>query len=239
MTRSIEQVLLANITAARGDQDGKTDGRKLRWEQHRLTRRTDLIDGAIGAVHELGADVGMDDIATHIGVSKTVLYRYFTDKNDLRLAMAARIFESTILPRLTSAITDDADEYSLTRSVIDVYVTSVADEPNLYRFALTSQSGDAMISADSEKLVIELITVLITMRLTERGADISGVGVWAHALVGSITRSVDWWMAEGGDSVGEVIDYLTMFVWSSIVGIVAVNGSREEFLAAPPRITPP
>ena len=40
MTRSIEQVLLANITAARGDQDGKTDGRKLRWEQPTMRTST-------------------------------------------------------------------------------------------------------------------------------------------------------------------------------------------------------
>ena len=122
-----------------------------------------------------------------------MLYRYFTDKNDLRLAMAARIFESTILPRLTSAITDDADEYSLTRTVIEVYVTSVADEPNLYRFALTSQSGDAMISADSEKLIIELITVLITMRLTERAptSRASGVGARAGRVDHPFGRLVD------------------------------------------------
>jgi len=279
LTRGIEQALAATIADGRGERGADTDGRKLRWEQHRVDRRTALTDGAIDAIRELGAEVGMDDIAGHVGVSKTVLYRYFTDKNDLRLAMAARFFESIILPRLAAALagaseatgdvtgaseatgdvtgaseatgnaTDpenfsEPDEFSQTRAVIEVYVSAVADEPNLYRFTLTSQSGDTMISADSEKLVTELLTVLITARLTERAADTSGVGVWAHALVGSVTRSVDWWMTERTGTAEtrttetrtteEIVDYLTMFVWSSIVGIVAVGGSRAKFLAAPP-----
>ena len=152
-------------------------------------------------MHELGADVGMDDIATHIGCQDGAVPLLHRQERPAP-GDGARIFESTILPRLTSAITDDAGRVLADPDRDRVYVTSVADEPNLYRFAPDLAVRRRPISADSEKLVIELITVLITMRLTERGADISGVGVWAHALVGSITRSVDWWMAEGGDSVG-------------------------------------
>ena len=68
----------------------KTDGRKRRWRQHKVERRNDLIDGTIVAIRRLGRFVSMDEIAAEVGVSKTVLYRYFVDKNDLSTAVLMR-----------------------------------------------------------------------------------------------------------------------------------------------------
>jgi AcrR family transcriptional regulator len=234
VTRGIEQALLSTVTEA----GAKPDGRRQRWEKHKAARRTELTDGTMDAVRCLGADVGMDEIAAHIGVSKTVLYRYFTDKNDLGIATAVRFFEKNLLPRLTEAITDDVDEYTLTRTVIGVYVQAVADEPNLYKFALTGQPA-AAATADSEKLVAQLMTGVLVLRMTERDADISGAEVWSNALVGGIQRAVDWWMTDRPIPVDALIDYLTMMSWSSIVGIAAVNGSRDAFTADPPPLPEP
>ncbi|HEY9305881.1 MAG TPA: TetR/AcrR family transcriptional regulator, partial [Mycobacterium sp.] len=51
----------------------KTDGRKRRWHQHKVERRNELIDGTIEAIRRRGRFVSMDEIASEIGVSKTVL----------------------------------------------------------------------------------------------------------------------------------------------------------------------
>ena len=69
----------------------KTDGRKRRWHQHKVERRNELVDGTIDAIRRLGRYLSMDEIAAEIGVSKTVLYRYFVDKNDLTTAVMMRI----------------------------------------------------------------------------------------------------------------------------------------------------
>ncbi|QTI71551.1 TetR/AcrR family transcriptional regulator [Gordonia polyisoprenivorans] len=230
MTRGIEQALLGGSVEERV----KPDGRRQRWENHKRERRTELTDGTMAAVRELGADVGMDEIARHIGVSKTVLYRYFTDKNDLGVATTVRFFETTLMPRLIETITDEVDEYTLTRTVINVYVRAVADEPALYRFALSASPSSSVTSAESEKLVAQLLTSTIVMRLAERDGDSAGAQVWAYTLVGGIQRAVDWWMGERSIGVDDLIDYLTMMVWSSIVGVAAVNGSRTAFMADPP-----
>lgn len=235
VTRSLEQALLGAVT----DPTAKPDGRRRRWEKHKQERRTELTDGTMTAVRELGSDVGMDEIAAHIGVSKTVLYRYFSDKSDLATATTVRFVETSLLPRLTEAITDDVDEYTLTRTVIGVYVHAVADDPHLYRFALsTSNSSTPVISPDSERLVAELLATVLRMRMAERDADTTGADVWSYMLVGGMQRAVDWWMADGNLPASVLIDYLTMMVWSSIVGIAGVGGSREEFNAAPPPLPP-
>ncbi|MGV9670171.1 MULTISPECIES: TetR/AcrR family transcriptional regulator [unclassified Gordonia (in: high G+C Gram-positive bacteria)] len=235
VTRGFEQAILGTS----GDDRVKPDGRRQRWEKHKQARRTELTDGTMAAIRELGADVGMDEIARHIGVSKTVLYRYFSDKNDLGVATTIRFFETTLMPRLTETITDDVDEYTLTRTVISVYVHAVADEPELYRFAISASPTSSVTSAESEKLVAQLLTATIITRLDERGGDTTGAQVWAYTLVGGIQRAVDWWMADHPIAVTELIDYLTMMVWSSIVGVAGVNGSREAFVTAPPPLPDP
>lgn len=235
VTRGIEQALLSAVP----DEHAKPDGRRQRWETHKRARRTELTDGTIAAVRELGADAGMDEIARCIGVSKTVLYRYFTDKNDLGVATTVRFFETTLMPRLIETVTDEVDEYTLTRTVISVYVYAVADEPELYRFALSASPTSSVTSAESEKLVAQLLTATIMTRLAERGGDTAGAQVWSYTLVGGIGRAVDWWMAEHSIAVDDLIDYLTMMVWSAIVGVASVNGSRATFMSSPPTLPDP
>ena len=60
----------------------KTDGRKRRWHQHKVDRRSELVDGTLEAIRQRGSNVSMDEIAAEIGVSKTVLYRYFVDQHE-------------------------------------------------------------------------------------------------------------------------------------------------------------
>ena len=75
--------------------------------------------------------------------------------------------------------------------------------------------------------------------MEERAADTSGAMVWSHVLVGGMQRAVDWWMTDRELPVDDLIDYLTMMVWSSVTGIARVNGSREAFIADPPVLTQP
>ncbi|MGB6040394.1 MAG: helix-turn-helix domain-containing protein, partial [Gordonia sp. (in: high G+C Gram-positive bacteria)] len=113
LTRELEQRILTPAVEAVA-----SDGRKQRWEAHKQERRAELTTGTIDAVRALGPDAGMDDIARHIGVSKTVLYRYFADKNDLAAAVTLAYVQTTVLPRLIEALSGDIGDYPLVRAVI-------------------------------------------------------------------------------------------------------------------------
>ena len=82
----------------------KTDGRKRRWHQHKVERRNELVDGTLEAIRRRGSNVSMDEIAAEIGVSKTVLYRYFVDKNDLTTAVMMRFAQTTLIPNMAAAL---------------------------------------------------------------------------------------------------------------------------------------
>ncbi len=68
-----------------------TDGRNTRWEEHRRERRKALVEGALDAIRTHGPRVGMDEIATAAGTSKTVFYRHFADRAGLHRAVAERV----------------------------------------------------------------------------------------------------------------------------------------------------
>lgn len=52
--------------------------------EHRRARKAEFIKEAAKVFLELGLrDATMDDVAAHLGVSKVVVYRYFTSKEDL------------------------------------------------------------------------------------------------------------------------------------------------------------
>src|ERR1700710_2757800 len=76
------------------------DGRRARWTEHRRARREELVGAAGGAVRAGGPDFAVDDVARGAGVSKTVIYRYFSDKDELVDAVLDRIAGAILLPRL-------------------------------------------------------------------------------------------------------------------------------------------
>lgn len=207
----------------------RTDGRKRRWRQHKIDRREELVDGTLAAVRTRGGNAGMDEIAAEIGVSKTVLYRYFSDKNDLVNAAMQRFIEITLMPRVYGAISLDADEYQLVRSALAEYVGAVDEDPEVYRFIMGTGSGDPAALADFERLFAEVVAAAITERGSERGIETEGVMLWSYVLVGGIQLATHWWTTHKTLPREEVIDYLTMMVWSAIEGMARAGGSRTRF----------
>ena len=74
------------------------DGRSARWDEHRESRRAELVEAAVTAIDLHGPGAGIAEIAEQAGVSKPVLYRYFSDKDDLYRAVghwgADRVLEA-------------------------------------------------------------------------------------------------------------------------------------------------
>ncbi|WP_076116788.1 TetR/AcrR family transcriptional regulator [Mycobacterium sp. IS-2888] len=212
----------------------KMDGRKRRWHQHKVDRRNELVDGTIEAIRRLGRFLSMDDIAAEIGVSKTVLYRYFVDKNDLTTAVMMRFTQTTLIPNMAAALSSNLDGFDLTREVIRVYVDTVANEPEPYRFVMANSSAShSKVIADSERIIARMLAVLMRRRMNQVGLDTGGVEPWAYLIVGGVQLATHSWMSEPRMSRDELIDYLTMLSWNALCGIVEVGGSLEKFRAQP------
>jgi AcrR family transcriptional regulator len=219
----------------------KTDGRKRRWHQHKVERRTELVYGTLEAIRTRGRDVSMDEIAAEIGVSKTVLYRYFVDKNDLTTAVMMRFAQTTLIPNMAAALSAHLDGFDLTREIIRVYVDTVAAEPEIYPFVMANSSGGrSKVVADSERIIAGMLAVMLRRRIQEAGMDSHGVEPWAYMIVGGVQLATHSWMSHRRMTADQLIDYLTMLSWSALIGIVEVGGSLEKFTAQPhPSPIPP
>jgi AcrR family transcriptional regulator len=222
---------------------GRVDGRKRRWHQHKIDRREELVDGTLAAIRKRGGDVGMDEIAAEIGVSKTVLYRYFSDKNDLIRATMERFIETTLMPRIYDTISDDdLDEYQLVRNTLAAYVHTVDADTDVYRFIMGSGSStdksttDKSTLADFEKLFADVVAAVLRDKAFDRGVATEGILLYAYVLVGGVQLATDWWITNRTMSADKMLDHMTMMAWSAIEGMVRAGGSPEKFNAMPHRL---
>jgi AcrR family transcriptional regulator len=189
-----------------------SDGRRLRWTEHRRARREDLVAAAVEAVRASGPAFSVDDVARSAGVSKTVIYRYFTDKDELVDAVLERISTVVLLPRLMGEFAIEyPDDRTALRAVIAAFVSLIEDEPELYRFAYahTGRSGRADLVAATEREIAEALAALISTRLTEHGLPSDASLTWAYGVVGMVQLATHWWSQARTVPASELVDQLT------------------------------
>ncbi|HEV7186372.1 MAG TPA: TetR/AcrR family transcriptional regulator [Blastococcus sp.] len=187
------------------------DGRRARWTEHRRARREDLVVAAVEAVRAAGPDFAVDDVARSAGVSKTVIYRYFADKDELVDAVLERISTVILLPRLLGELAvEHADDRASLRAVIAAFVALIEDEPELYRFAYAhaGRSGRADLVAATEHEIAEALAVVMSARLTDAGRPTGAARTWAYGVVGMVQLAAHWWSTAHTVPAGELVEQL-------------------------------
>ena len=209
------------------------DGRKKRWDEHKRARREEFIDGAIVAIRREGPGVGMDAIAAQLEVSKTVLYRHFTDKSDLVGAILTKIAQSVLLPPLLAELGEQREDFAQVRALINAYVTSIAAEPALYGyvFAHNQDVDDGHnVVATTERVVAEALSAVVGDQLRTMGMDSGGAHPWSYGAVGMVQLATHWWVDNRTMSAEALVDYLTMQVWGGLEGVLGAQGSPAKFV---------
>lgn len=188
------------------------DGRRSRWTEHRRARREELVTAAVEAVRLAGPDFAVEDVARSAGVSKTVIYRYFGDKDELVDAVLGRISEAVLLPRLMGELTTEGrDDRQQLRAVIAAFVAIIEEEPALYRFAYAhaGRSGRADLVAATEREIAEALGVRMGARLSAAGRAPGAALTWAYGVVGMVQLAAHWWSAARTVPATELVDQLT------------------------------
>src|SRR3954468_2224523 len=187
------------------------DGRRARWTEHRRARREELVGAAVEAVRRAGPDFAVDDVAREARVSKTVIYRYFSDKDELIDAVLEQISGAVLLPRLLGELAvDRTDDRARLRAVIGAFVALIEEEPALYRFAYAraGRTGRRDLVAATEREIAEALGVLMGQRLTEAGRPELPAMTWAYGVVGMIQLTAHWWAGTRSLPAGELVEQL-------------------------------
>src|SRR5688572_11013471 len=192
--------------------DPHPDGRRSRWTEHRRARKEELVGAAVEAVRLAGPDFSVDDVARSAGVSKTVIYRYFSDKDELINAVLERISTGILLPRLLGELAvERADDRARLHAMIAAFVQLIDDEPALYRFAYAQagRSGRADLVAATEHEIAEALGRLMVERLVRAGRPAEPAMTWAYGVVGMVQLASHWWSGTRTVTPDELVEQLT------------------------------
>ncbi len=214
------------------------DGRSTRWDQHRATRRRELVEATLRAIRRHGAGVGMDDIAAMAGTSKTVIYRHFTDRQGLYAAVCESV-DALILRNLAEATgvpggpsTTDPSPRALIAGAVDAYLTLVEKDPEVYRFVVTAPLLD-QTSGDPAATVTDHIAAqmaaVIAEALRSAGRSTSPAPVWGAGLVGMVRAAADQWLARSSAmSRSELTHHLTNLAWGGLCAAWPADNPMQE-----------
>ena len=199
------------------------DGRRQRWAGHREQRRAELTAAAIEAIRAHGPDLGMDAIAGYAGVSKPVLYRYFADRSQLRLAIGQRL-TGALIEAVRPALVQVRGERAAVETAVDVYLRLIESEPELYKFVANRPGprGEGDVVADTADTISSALASVIGDRLRDLGLDAGPALPWAHGLVGCLRAAGDWWLRHQKPMSRDALtEYLTTLLWGGIAGVAA------------------
>src|SRR3954454_3373983 len=199
------------------------DGRRERWEAHRVARRAELIDAVLSAVRERGPGVDIDDVAAVSGVAKPVFYRYFKDKADLFLSVGREVGERLVAD-VVAALEGTQNPRAMIAAAVDTFLRAVEDDPQVYRFVL-QRPANAATASDYSAVISKHASRLIGDLLRDAGFDTGAAEPWGFAMVGAVRSAAERWLDEPTMSRTALSGYLTNLIWA---------GSRQA-----PRVASP
>jgi AcrR family transcriptional regulator len=207
------------------DQISPGDGRRRRWTEHREHRRAAFVASGAAAIDAHGPHASAEQMAALAGVSRTVLYRYFRDKDDLGQAIADQIVGevvASVLPHLELTAASTPGE--IINSAIGTIIGWFDDHPNYYAFLRerNTQSLGTVESTLADRVAYLLQSLMASFGLGGEEAEPA-----AYGMVGYVEASCAWWLARRGKACSMSRDRFTRTVceavWRMIDGYARTN----------------
>jgi AcrR family transcriptional regulator len=210
---------------------GAGDARRDRWTAHRAERRRQFVDAALRVLETQGPELLMDAVAAEAGVTKPVLYRYFSDKAELVEALADR--GSEILgERLLPAIKAGTPALASVRDGVSAYFAVIDDYPNLYwLLARHVVIEDGRLSGPvqrNKESIASALTAVIGDHAWVLGLDSGGAEPWAYGITGLVQSTGEWWLQRRSMSRAHVVDLVTQLIWAAMSGVLRDAGIEVD-----------
>jgi AcrR family transcriptional regulator len=195
-------------------------------------RRAQLLAAADRVVQRDGSAASMNLIAAEAGITKPILYRHFGDKGGLYRALAERHIDQ-LLERLRAALGTRGGLRARTRATVDAYLTSVEEQPQVYRFLMERAAVEepgvrGQVEGFVRRFGDELAAGIRAERELGPGSgspvDERQALVWAHAIAGMVQATGDWWLDHPEVPRAAVVDELVTLLWDGFAGVAARGG---------------
>jgi AcrR family transcriptional regulator len=204
------------------------DGRTARWFGQRDKRRAEFIEAALEAIVQYGPQASIEQVADHVGVTRTKLYRYFDGAADLHRSVARRASDM-LTTKQTLVWNEPLSPMQLVRSTVSMHVRWRMEHPNLYEY-LTRRplnddaDGGSAIDDVNRTVALNLAKVIAafyrSLGLDERPAVPLSVG-----SVGFVESAVTHWLKDPAALPRrEFVNQLAEWMWSLLNSALLKGG---------------
>lgn len=207
----------------------EADGRATRWDGHKAERRELILDAAIEAVSDEGAQVGVQHIAALAGLPRSVVYRIFRDREDLDEQIRARIVER-LMTELSPALTPRGTLQEWVNGAVKTYLGWVMEFPRLHQFlgsgsASRRTTGSRVVTGTKTAIAAQLAEFMKDT-LRDSGADPSVAEPLAFGLIGLVDGSVNRWVSNPDAAVSstQLGAFLADAIWQVLCSALAREG---------------
>jgi AcrR family transcriptional regulator len=202
------------------------DGRSTRWDDHRESRRAELVAAAVDAIDTHGSGASIAQIAESAGVSKPVLYRYFSDKDDLYRAVGQWGAEQ-VIERLVPLLVEPGSMRERIEAGCAAYLEVLDEHPQVFLLLVEHRSADDPL-ADGKDQIASTFAKLMGDTLRRLNVDAAAAEPWAHGLIGMGLSVGEWYLRRDIMSREATAEYLAAFIWHAFAGFAAENGVSSE-----------
>lgn len=178
----------------------RPDGRQARWANHNSERRRRIVDAAIDVITDEGyaGELHVQQIAQRAGLSRTVIYRHFSDRADLDDAIQGEIIRR-LWSRLQPEVRLEGTVPEIIERIIGTYVQWAVEHPALHRMADYDSRPDGPLERALEEISGQVAS-MIAFAVVGLGGHPSedqtaALDPLVYGLVGAVFGAVRRWLA--------------------------------------------
>src|SRR5919198_2253879 len=186
-------------------------------------RRRRIVDAAREVFARSGYEgASVDELAAAAGISNPILYRHFSGKRELYLAVLEDHL-SDLIRRLWVGLSASSDPRDRLRGALQAYFEFVDERPDGYRMLV--EAGTRMDPGTRERLgtawdtLADGVARTVGDILRGAGLDPAGAPVYAWALVGMAQGVAEWWIRTRRLPKEALADYLLALTWRGFDGL--------------------
>lgn len=181
-------------------------------------RRAQLIEVGRSVFAKNGYDATtMEEIARSAKVSKPIVYEHFRGKEGLYAVIVDREMES-LYQRIVRVVSEGTARERYEQAVL-AFLTYVESQPD--GFAVLTQDAPMSMTGRGMRSVIsnlgERVGGVFEEQLRQAGLDTKAAPIYAHALIGMVIHSGEWWWSERrGFKKEEVASHVAALGWMGL-----------------------
>lgn len=210
-----------------------------RWAGQRERRRAEFIDAALVVIEQHGPQTSTEQIAAHVGVSRTKLYRHFIDAADLQREVAQRT-SLMITAELAPVWQPEGSMAQIVTAGVSAHVHFLVRHPNLYRYLqrCSIEEGSSAF-ADIKITIANLLSDVLAVYIEAFGVNADAERL-SYGIVGLVETAAGHWLEQSDrQSQDALIADLTRWIWLMFDDALRGGGvylDADEILPPPTEI---